>query len=168
MGRSGGSKLIKEYIKGDLLSHRGPIAHGCNAQGVMASGVAKAIRDKFPGAFAIYRDEYQRNHDFLDLGTFTVYKELSDSSTAIIYNLVTQRFYGRDPNRRYVSYDAIADVFTRLNERYPQDFAHIDLLRGCALGIPKIGAGLGNGSWDVIEAIINDVTPNLDIWVYEL
>lgn len=28
---------------------------GCNAQGVMNSGVTKVIRDRYPGAFDVYR-----------------------------------------------------------------------------------------------------------------
>lgn len=157
--------MIKKYIKGSLLEHKGPIAHGCNAQGVMASGVAKAIKDKYPGAYKAYKDQGMSG---LELGGYTKYMELSSTDAVLVYNLITQRYYGRDPDKRYVSYDAIADVFTRLNDRYYCDLVNLDPIRGCALGIPKIGAGLGNGSWDVIEAIINDVTPNLDIWVYEI
>ncbi len=39
--------MITKYIKGNLLDHDGPIAHGVNCQGKMNSGVAKAIRDKY-------------------------------------------------------------------------------------------------------------------------
>ena len=48
-----------EYRKGDLLKTEIPyIAHGCNAQGVMGSGVAKVIREKWPLAFQVYWEDY--------------------------------------------------------------------------------------------------------------
>ena len=34
------------------------IVHGCNTQGAMGSGVAKAIRRKYPWAYEAYIDAY--------------------------------------------------------------------------------------------------------------
>lgn len=39
---------------GDLLSSKGIIVHGVNSQGVMGSGVAKQIKDKWPEAYGSY------------------------------------------------------------------------------------------------------------------
>lgn len=45
-----------EYINGDLFSTNvRTIAHGCNAQGVMGSGVAKIVKALYPEAFSEYR-----------------------------------------------------------------------------------------------------------------
>ena len=42
---------------GDICSvNSGIIVHGCNAQGVMGSGVAKAIRLKYPQVFEDYKN----------------------------------------------------------------------------------------------------------------
>ena len=35
------------------------------------------------------------------------------------------------------------------------------------LAIPRIGSGLGGGSWPIIEEIINGVTPDIDVVVYD-
>ena len=44
------------YKKGDLLTTDADIiVHGCNCQGVMGSGVAKQIKEKFPNAYTIYK-----------------------------------------------------------------------------------------------------------------
>ncbi len=40
------------YVNGDLFATDiKTIVHGCNAQGVMGSGVAKSIRENFPKAY---------------------------------------------------------------------------------------------------------------------
>ena len=53
-------KMKIEYRKGDLFQTEiKTIVHGCNAQGVMGSGVAKIIRDKYPKAYDRYVAEYK-------------------------------------------------------------------------------------------------------------
>ena len=44
-----------ETRKGNLLEQtKGVIIHGCNCQGVMSSGIALQIRNKWPGVFETY------------------------------------------------------------------------------------------------------------------
>lgn len=130
-----------EYRKGNLLDvTEGVIVHGCNMQGVMGSGVAKVIKDKYPACFAKYKLILDNGGTFLgDTIMYRVDQKLT------ICNALTQSFYGTD--RRHVNYAAIAFVFHRLipNQR--------------VLHFPKIGAGLGGGDWDIIEQIINDCDP---------
>ena len=50
-----------DYRVGDaLLTDASFIIQGCNAQGVMGSGIAKLIRDVYPIVFTEYRDHYER------------------------------------------------------------------------------------------------------------
>jgi len=75
-----------EYRKGDLLTTEVQhILHGCNRRGVMGSGVAKAIRDKYPQAYTDYNDVY--NSCGLELGTIVV--SVQDDGT-VIHNAITQ------------------------------------------------------------------------------
>lgn len=137
------------YIKGDLLTATdGIIAHGCNAQGVMGSGVALQIKEKFPEAYADYLKMPKT------LGTVG-YTEVSQKLT--IANCITQEFYGRDKNVRYVSYDALELVFKQLG-----------MLHGYTINIPMIGAGLANGDWNTILNIINRHTQHSKVFVYVL
>lgn len=130
-----------EYVHGDLLAtdikH---IIHGCNSRGVMGSGVAKAIREKYPSAYRDYNDTY--NSYGLDLGDIIV---STQDAGRVIHNAITQKDYGRDPSRVYVSYWAIAEVFNKINQWGIKEIA-----------MPKIGAGLANGDWNVISAIIEN------------
>jgi O-acetyl-ADP-ribose deacetylase (regulator of RNase III) len=142
-----------EYVKGDLLStEKRHILHGCNAKGVMGSGVAKAIRDKYPLAYQDYYDAY--NNYGLDLGNIIVSVQPDGK---VIHNAITQLSYGRDQSRVYVSYWSIAEVFRKINQWGIKEIA-----------IPKIGAGLANGDWSVIEAIIENTLIDTRAYVYVL
>lgn len=145
--------MIVGTIKGDLLKTGYKyIAHGCNAQGRMASGVAKAIRAKYPKAY----DDYMGSKldGSMAMGV-EIFSEQPDGK--VVINMITQSDYGYDGDR-YVSYDAVAEAFERTNKRIP----------GETVAIPMIGAGLGGGDWKVIEAIINSTTPDLKVFVYAL
>jgi O-acetyl-ADP-ribose deacetylase (regulator of RNase III) len=129
------------YIKGDLLSvTSGIIMHGCNAQGVMGSGVALAVRQRYPKAYEKYKQEIQLG--FLGLGDLHLV-EVTDN--LFIANAITQEFYGRD-KKVYVSYEAINSTFSTLFELANRLKVNIS--------IPKIGVGLGGGDWDMILEVI--------------
>lgn len=136
---------IITHATGDLLNQTN-IAHGCNAQGVMGSGVAKVIKERYPGAYEQYRNGVMGMEDCL--GTSTYYM----SDNGVVVNMVVQENYGRD-NKRYVSYDAVSQCFA--------EAAH--LLRNTTLNIPRIGAGLGGGNWNIIEQIIVDEIKNFPL-----
>lgn len=135
-----------EYRKGNLLDvTEGVIVHGVNAQGVMGSGVAKAIRAKYPGAYSKYLEDLRiGDWSIGDISWFNVNQDFWIASA------ITQEYYGRDPLIRYVNYVAVAQCFAQVC-----DFAADDLV----VSFPKIGAGLGNGDWNIIEQIINDADP---------
>ena len=142
-----------EYIKGDLMtSDIRHIIHGCNAQGVMGSGVAKLIRDKYPSAYTDYNDVY--NNKGLELGEIVISVQ---NDGKIICNAITQKNFGRRDDTVYVSYWAIAEVFRK-----------IDTFGIKEIAMPMIGAGLANGDWNVISAIIENTLHNTKPVVYQL
>jgi O-acetyl-ADP-ribose deacetylase (regulator of RNase III) len=144
-------------MQGNVLDiPHGIIVHGCNAQGKMKSGIAKEIRARFPGAYDVYMDDYNR---FIEagvkevrLGNCTAFEV---SPTKWIVNGVTQRFYGRDKSIVYVDYKAIQEVFDTIVM-----FAPKELLRAHGLHFPKIGCGLANGDWAIVSKIIDDCVPD--------
>ena len=142
------------YKRGDLLANvqEGVLVHGCNAQGVMASGIAKQIKAIYPDAYLQYMDDYLEER--LTLGFCSIVKHEIHEEPLYIVSAITQQFYGRDPNVRYVDYEAIGKVFLYLKSRFP----------GMPVNIPKIGAGLGNGNWDQISTIIDAIHPRVICW----
>jgi O-acetyl-ADP-ribose deacetylase (regulator of RNase III) len=129
-----------EYRTGDLLS--APelvVVQGCNAQGAMNSGVAKLIRERCPKVF----DEYSRVHKSEGLAMGQVIW-VEESTRRVYANAITQQFYGREPNHRYASYDAIALAFEEINH----------IMGEMRVAMPLIGAGLAQGDWQIISRII--------------
>lgn len=146
-----------EYKKGNLLDvKRGIIVHGCNAQGVMGSGVAKAVKEMYPGAFTQYSNDIVAN--WFGLGDISVYTV--EPNELIVVSAITQEFYGREPNTRYVSYDAIDRCFARV-------FVLAEY-SGLTVHIPYIGAGLAQGDWNIISKIIESLQGNVTVKCWEL
>ena len=143
--------------KGDLLNvPAGHIVHGCNAQGIMGSGVALAVKRKFPGAYLSYIHHHQEPQGLV-LGVaypFVV------SDKLCIWNAITQEGFGL-PTRN-VSYDAIETCFGQINTYL--EFTDDPMPK--ELHIPMIGAGLGGGNWEIIKTIIEQtVTYPTTVWM---
>lgn len=148
---------ITKYINGDLLDAKANyIAHGVNCQGVMGSGVAKVIKEKFPEVYREYSAILNAFPKSILLGYCQIVP-IENYNYKGVLNLFTQFNYGYD-KKRYVNYKAIVDSFTLLNNR----------CNGKLIAIPKIGAGLGGGDWNIIKELIDDSTPNTEIHVYYL
>lgn len=132
--------------KGNILTSvkEGFIIHGCNAQGVMGSGIAVQIKNQYPEAFQKYRDIYLERG--LILGEIIPVKV---TDKLCIINAITQKYYGSDPTVLYANYRAIQDAFTKTN-RFIQES---NLPK--QLNFPKIGAGRANGKWSLIKEIID-------------
>ena len=149
------------YITGDLFSTPDKvIAHGCNAQGVMGSGVALQVKIEYPDVFEKYKEEchFIRLSSRNGLPPWT--NIIVPAKDKIIVNMITQEYFGKE-NKRYVSYDAIDICFDYLFH-YCWD-NEID-----SISIPKIGAGLGGGNWDTIISIIEDRMKTVNVNVYVL
>lgn len=130
------------------------IVHGCNDRGVMGSGVAAIIREKYPEAYNGYV-EYHEKHGLKGADCILI-----PSNGKLIVNMVTQNFFGRD-GKRYAKYDWIADGFYTLNS-----YCKRGNIKQVAM--PMIGAGLGGGDWNVIKSIIESECTDVQPVVYYL
>ena len=145
------AKII--YRQGNLLEQTEEldlIGHGCNCFLSMGAGVAKEVKERFNEAHLA--DLGTKYGDRNKLGKYTC----AEYDGFNILNLYTQYKYTR--HEVDVDYDAIDEVFLRLNEEF----------QGQTLGIPVIGAGLAGGNWSEIEKIIEEATPDLEVFVYIL
>jgi O-acetyl-ADP-ribose deacetylase (regulator of RNase III) len=140
------------YKKGDLLKAPEMIlAQSCNAQGRMASGIAKAIRAKYPEVYELYHQEYTNHGLFLGNNI----PALTQDGKYIIFNMVTQQFYGHD-GRQYCNYEAIRTCLKKVT----------NCVGNMPVAMPKISAGLAGGDWRIISQIIEEEIINPV--VYEL
>jgi O-acetyl-ADP-ribose deacetylase (regulator of RNase III) len=76
----------------------------------------------------------------------------------LVANAVTQKNFGR--SGRYVSYDAVRLVMQRANVLCKAGGI-------TEIAMPKIGAGLAGGDWDIIAQIIEEESTNFQPVVYE-
>lgn len=148
--------MIKIQTKVGNLMHvtTGHIVHGCNAQGVMGSGVALAVKRKFPKA---YEDYIRIHHDHgLKLGVAYPYAIYSD---LVVWNAITQDGFGS--LTRNTSYDAIQTCFEQINKTLSQAPSSY-----CEFHIPKIGAARGGGNWEIIREIIEQTMDHpVTLWL---
>lgn len=154
-----------EYVKGSVVdATESIIAQGCNAQGVMGSGVAKAIREKWPEVFPRYRvfiaEIRASGRNPLGCTNFANVDPYGDDK--MIVNMITQEFYGRD-GKQYVDYDAVRKCMNLLNRRVGMFSTSPH-----RVAMPKIGAGLGGGDWEIISLIIEAESTNFQPVVYEI
>lgn len=151
---------IVEYIKGSILdAPQKYIAHGVNCQNKMGSGVAKVLFKEYPEVKHEYHEFCGSNHSsILRDSDFLGRICIVFCENRTIINCFTQLFYGYD-GKKYVNYDAIYECFRNITLNFPKE----------SIAIPKIGAGLAGGNWEVISRIIDDATgDDLDVYVYYL
>lgn len=129
--------MIHKHIGNLLAVERGILVHGCNAQGVMASGIAESIRAQFPQVFQDYSLRHRSSGLCVGDVVFT-----KVGHETYIASAITQEFYGRNPAIRYVDYDGLERCFTLIAGRA----RNLNL----PVHFPLIGCGLANGKWEEV------------------
>lgn len=144
------------YVTGNLFQVKtGIIAHGVNCRGAFGSGVAGQIRKLYPFVRRAYLNKY--DSEGWKLGEVQLVYATDDLTIA---NCATQYDFGTD--KVQADYGAIGEVFQKLIA-YCEEH---DL----PLALPRIGAGLAGGDWNVINNILQQAAQekDVDITVYSL
>jgi hypothetical protein len=136
----------------------------------MNSGIARAIREKWPIVYQEYLDKYVLAEDMAldskDDSTATDYLlgaiqniPVKMNKTNVI-NMFAQANYGYD-GRRYTSYDAFWSCLGQIKEQIP---------KGSIIGFPKgIGSCRGGADWEVIRTMIERALgEDYQVRIYEL
>lgn len=149
-------KEIK-FCNGDLLnSNANIIAHQVNARGVMGSGVALAVKTKYPEVFQSYRKFFEEGK--LKLGKVDFAKT---NDGKIVANMCGQDRYGRD-GKQYTDYEALEKCFDK-TARYMKE-KNLD-----SIAFPfKLGCGLGGGDWNIVFAMIKEYFKDFNIEIWQL
>ena len=144
------------HIKGDIFkSDADIIIHQVNCQGVMGSGVAKQVKDKYPNVYVHYR-EYCK--DFTPeemLGT--VFMVPIDNKPRFVANFFSQNNFGYDGNC-YTSYEAFEKCLFYMKKNYSEFSMAIPYLIGCRRG---------GGSWEKVYKMIEDILGDCEVTIYE-
>lgn len=146
-------------VQGNLIdmAERGEfdvIIHGANIHNTMGSGIAGEIRRRIPAMVEV--DLLTTAGDIRKIGCFSMADTgfvsqtgNPDFYTCMGINLYTQATIGRPGNN--VDYAGLERGLYQLNLMF------VDFEVQPKIGIPKIGAGLGGGNWEVIKDIIESI-----------
>lgn len=148
---------IKE-IEGNLLDSTAEyILQQVNCQRKMNSGVAKAIREKWPIVFEKYFDYCIITNAKIEplLGTVLPVR-VNDTQTVL--NLFAQENFGYD-GRRYTSYDAIDTCFEKVAKKCEKDG-----IKSIALPY-HMSCDRGGANWNIIMEMIKQHFEDLDITI---
>ena len=150
------------YVKGNVLdADVRYICHQVNCQGAMNSGIARAIRDKWPGVYQVYKQycNYHATHGGPKsmLGTCQFLDD--EAINKAIVNMFSQEGYGYD-GRRYTSYDAFWACLGEMAQVIPE---------GSTIGFPDhIGCCRGGANWEVIRTMIEEVLGDkFEVYIYK-
>lgn len=148
-----------KYIKNNLFTtEREIIGHSVNCKGVFGAGIAGQIAKLYPEVKGDYL--YKSKTDKWYLGEVQFCPVDRDGRQIIIANMAMQDNYGG--KKVHVSYEACFHAFTKLFE-----YAS---LHDKNIAIPRVGAGLANGSWPEVEkSLLRALSPyDIEVDVYYL
>ena len=149
-------------IDGDLLNafDRGEvtqIGHVCNAQGVMGSGIALSIKQRYPAVYGRYRRFYDEG--LLHLGVNVPVGVGWESEAKVIHNLVAQNSYGM--GIRHLNYGALGKSLSVMAER-------CNPIRD-VVGFPfNMGAYRAGGDWNIVLEMIEFYFKAFEVKIYKL
>ena len=146
------------------------ICHQVNCQGVMGSGVAKQVRDRYPSVYEAYkqwckdlkpqellgRSQYCSIQPFSMLEIENVNRELRG-----IINIFGQKDYGYN-GKCYTDYDALKRALNSVHQ-FVKLFS-TDLI----IAFPyKFGCARGGGNWNTVYRMIEEEFDDITVLICE-
>jgi len=146
--------MINEIHKDITTATTGIVAHGVNCQKKMGSGVALAIKNKWPIIYEVYMDSKS---------TLGMVDTIEVGDLLYVANCYTQDECGTD-QKKYASPSAIRTALMSVYEFAEQ--------YGIDVQLPKIGSDRGGLDWDtevfpiiqMLDGVFDTVTTNIHLW----
>ena len=153
--------MTLHYIDGDATyperttpNRSNVIAHVCNDIGAWGRGFVMAISTRFPQARTSYLRAIREGGKLGDLYVFG----REDWGCIVVAHMIAQKGVGR--GKRRVQYGPLRQCLGLLADYAKAQHTHP------AIHMPRIGCGLGGGSWEEIGPIVEDRLKGLDVYVY--
>ena len=151
-----------EIIEGDLLeSDANYICHQVNCQGKMGSGVAKAIRKRYPHVYEQYKQFCDMNTvgQLLGFSQYVKVSDVVDQRPYYVVNMFAQNTYGYG-RKQYTSIEAFKKCLESINSQ----------CIGYTVAFPwMIGCVRGGADWNVVlPMILETLTDVKEIIFYKL
>lgn len=133
------------------------IMHVCNCQGVMGSGIAAGIKEKYPAAHEAYIKFGRKNH--LTLGTVSFASIKINGTDKYIFNLHAQDWYGY--GERHLNYEALYQTLEKAAAT-----CSLQGLKG-SIAVPfKMGSDRAGGDWNIVKAMLDSVLDKSEYNLY--
>lgn len=153
-----------EFVNGDLLDgldnqEVNVIGHVVNCQGVMGSGIAFSIKQRYPMVFERYRGHWDRAEWKAELLGTAQAVYINKRPYRHVFNLFAQFDYGRD--KRNLNYGAIAEALQGMAKQTSDDIFKI--------GFPfKMGSDRAGGDWSIVLEMIEFYFKDHNVKIYKL
>lgn len=163
-------------VNGNLLLSKevDVIVHQANCHSTMGKGIAKDIREMFPGAYQADCRYYPTSPESkLGKISYAICPHPRFGTNVVVANLYGQLDYwkvGQPRDRVWTNYDAVYRGFEMLFDE-PVSILVEDMGITPRIGIPfMMGCGLANGDWNEITRIVNEVSEarGFDVYAYKL
>ena len=156
--------MIK-IIEGNIVNAKTDfIIHQVNCQGVMGSGVAKALRDYDEGIYTDYRRmcEIGEFDPKILLGACAQYTIKNGTQTVL--SLFAQNNYGYD-GKQYTNLKVFRGGLWFISQHIPKWHEECGIcIRRTSIALPyKIGCGRGGADWEVVYKIIEEELKDYDV-----
>ena len=143
--------MIK-HIKCDIFeSGADVICHQVNCQGVMGSGIAKQVRERYPWVYAHYK-QLCKNFQHRKEALLGMVQGTYINEDVKILNLYTQLNYGYD-GKCYTNYNSLKEALEYILTHYHNKTIAIPYLMGCHRG---------GGDWNIVYKMIEEVFGDSD------
>jgi O-acetyl-ADP-ribose deacetylase (regulator of RNase III) len=159
------------YTTGDAVHPAGDgqkiIAHICNDEGKWGSGFVVALSKRNRIAEGAYRMWHRNGFSGTVPFRLGEMQMVNFDDDIWVANMIAQRGIRSSPDApRVVDYDALRSALTKVSNYSLRGWSGASY----AIHMPRIGCGLGGGSWDEIEPIIQQtlVTRGHSVTVYDL
>lgn len=151
--------MLRYAIRSLLDTPHAVIAHGCNAAGGFGGGVAEVIKNRWPEVRNAYKAAWHAGR--IKLGEIQWVR--ADGGRVLVANCITQPTYDRT-GRRHVDYAAFRSCMEHLAHAGRSGVPGTPWSAGFkTIAMPRIGASLGGGDWQRLEAIVEDVLTDFEV-----
>ena len=143
------------------------ICHQVNCQGVMGSGLAKQVREKYPKVYEEYLKWCREKSPKELLGKTQLvtlrhpWEDNPNNEPMGIINIFGQLNYGYSGNC-YTDYDALKHSFKIIH-----DFVHLDNTQPVLAFPYKLGCVRGGGQWEIVYQMIEETFKDCVVLICE-
>jgi len=166
----GDFKMIP-IINGDIFeSDCDIIMHQVNCKGVMGSGVAKQVKDRYPEVYKYYKSicmAHKKSEDLLGKCQFVYAFNPKLNRFIQIVNIFGQDNFAYD-GQIYTNYDALKRALLAAREEITKSFDESEL-KNIKIGVPYLmSCYRGGGDWGIVSNMLETIFGDLNISYYKL